>query len=251
MRENFSFDQKNIVITGASSGIGRATAILMSELGATIIALGRDEEKLDETKKYLAGKGHTTIAVDLQKSDSLSIIENEVAVFDCIHSFIHCAGIQIVKPWHLTSESDWDQSLNINVRASVEITKILRKKIIKSENGSIVFLASVMGLVSESGLASYSATKGAVIALTKALALELARVKIRVNCIAPGVVETPMIDKLRKTLTDDAFKSVCDSHPLGLGQPEDIAKAIAYLVSDASRWVTGSCLTIDGGYTSR
>lgn len=252
MNNPFVLTGKRILVTGASSGIGRATAILLSQLGASLVVSGRDVDRLASTLAQLHGDGHVSSVFDL--SDHGAIGDWLVGLTSDnprLDGLIYSAGIQVAKPLRVLTQTDTQHSLGTNVAAAIEIVKGFRQRPVNNAGGSVVLLASVMGLVGQPGQVLYSATKGAIVATVRSMALELARERIRVNCIAPGLVQTEMMDRLReKTLTPEAMDQIAAHHPLGIGEPIDVAHAAAFLVADASRWVTGTCLVVDGGYTA-
>jgi NAD(P)-dependent dehydrogenase (short-subunit alcohol dehydrogenase family) len=168
-----------------------------------------------------------------------------------VDGFIHSAGIDMTKPVKIMTATDYETLFAINVISGFEVAKILSKnRYLSSNGGSFIYISSVMGILGEPGKVGYSATKGALISGVKSLALELISKKIRVNCLLPGIVETEMVKNLFESLLDDARQAIIKKHPLGLGTPEDIAYCCAFLLSDISRWITGSSITIDGGYSA-
>jgi NAD(P)-dependent dehydrogenase (short-subunit alcohol dehydrogenase family) len=250
----FSLDGKTIVVTGASSGIGRQCAISCSQLEAIVVLIGRKEERLDETLKLMENKTrHLMYSVDLTQFELIEdIVKNIVLKLGKINGLINCAGISTTLPFNMVKPEIVEEFFNTNVQTAINITRILIKQSnFSEEGGSIVFLSSVMGEVGEVGKSIYSITKGALIAGSKSLALELAPRKIRVNCISPGIVETPMSKGAVYSRNEESLNKIKALHPLGLGQPEDIANACVYLLSDASRWITGTNLIVDGGYLAR
>jgi NAD(P)-dependent dehydrogenase (short-subunit alcohol dehydrogenase family) len=248
----FSLIGKNILITGASSGIGRQCAITCNSLGAYVILIGRSEEKLKETASQLVNKNYILFATDITAYEPTitgleSLLENKK-----IDGVIHAAGISTTLPLRNITPEKLQPYFETNVFAAINITKLLTKTKFANPNGmSIVFLASVMGVVGELGKTIYSLTKGALVAGTKSLALELAQKKIRVNCISPGVVETPMSATAVYAQNEEAYNKIKSYHPIGLGKPEDIANASVFLLSDGARWITGTNLIVDGGYLAR
>jgi NAD(P)-dependent dehydrogenase (short-subunit alcohol dehydrogenase family) len=248
----FSLIGKNILITGASSGIGRQCAITCNSLGAYVILIGRSEEKLKETASQLVNKNYILFATDITAYEPTitgleSLLENTK-----IDGVIHAAGISTTLPLRNITPEKLQPYFETNVFAAINITKLLTKTKFANPNGmSIVFLASVMGVVGELGKTIYSLTKGALVAGTKSLALELAQKKIRVNCISPGVVETPMSATAVYAQNEEAYNKIKSYHPIGLGKPEDIANASVFLLSDGARWITGTNLIVDGGYLAR
>ncbi len=252
MNNPFSLKNKNILITGASSGIGRQCAISFSQLGANVILIARNKERLKDTFNKLEKGNHLTISQDITEYNKLEEIVN-VAVDKVgkISGFIHSSGIEMTIPLRNMQPSYYEEMFSVNVIAGFEIAKIISKKrYLDGKGASFVFISSVMGILGQSGKSAYCASKGALISGTKAMALELVKKKIRVNCILPGVVETEMSNKMFQRLSEESKKEIVDMHPLGLGKPEDIGNACAFLLSDAARWITGSNLIIDGGYSA-
>lgn len=254
MNENFSLQNKTILITGASSGIGRSCAVECSKAGATVIALGRNSDRLQETRNLLQNpENHQTRIVELTDYASVDqMMESLEKEGNHIDGIINSAGISTTLPLRALNPEKIQPFVDVNVTSAIYLCKwITRKKMLPDTGSSIVFLSSVMGSVGESGKFIYSLTKGAVLAASRSLAIELAPKNVRVNCISPGVVETPMSEGAVYSQSDEARQKIKNMHPLGLGKPEDVANAAIYLLSDASRWVTGTNLFVDGGYTAR
>lgn len=239
----FSLEGKTILITGASSGIGRGIAITCSRMGAKIVMSGRNYNKLQETLSYMDGKEHVILIGDLTNDESVTSI---VANSPKLDGIVHCAGIgQRVLCKDLLKENV-NQVLDINFKAPVMLqTEVLRQKKI-NKGASIVFIASIASWSPSYGNSIYSASKGAIISYASCLALELAPRKIRVNCISPAMVWTDLI--LRDGLDEDQLKEDEEKYPLKrYGRPEDIANLAVYMLSDASIWMTGSNVKISGG----
>lgn len=253
MNPIFNLKNKNIIITGASSGIGRQCAITFSQLGATVILIAHNKERLKETYNKLEKGNHLIISQDVTEYDKLEeIISTAVEKIGKISGLVHSAGIEMTMPLRSMQSSYYEKMFSVNVIAGFELARIISKKKYLGENGtSFVFISSVMGILGQPGKVAYCASKGALISGAKAMALELAKKNIRINCILPGIIETEMTSKMLESLPGESKKSIIDMHPLGLGKPEDIAYACAFLLSDASRWITGSNLIVDGGYSAR
>jgi len=249
----FNLNNKNIIITGASSGIGRQCAITFSQLGASVILIARNKERLKETFNKLEKGKHLIISQDITEYDKLEEVINTVLnKLGRVSGFVHSAGIEMTLPLRSMQPSFYEKIFSINVIAGFELAKIISKKKYLDKNGaSLVFISSVMGIVGQSGKAAYCCSKGALISGVKAIALELAKKNIRANCILPGVVETEMSKEMLKKFSEESIKSIIDMHPLGLGKPEDIANACAFLLSDATQWITGTNLIVDGGYSAK
>lgn len=253
MTNPFTLEGKTIVVTGASSGIGQQVAISCSQMGAKVALIGRNEQRLGETKSQLEGTGHLAISYDLTDLEhQKDLVADIVSKMGIIDGLVNCAGISTTLPFKLMAPETIDEFFKTNVFATVELTRqVLGKKIVNKRGASIIFFASVMGVVGESAKSLYSLTKGALIAGCRSLAIEYASKKIRINVVSPGVIETP-INKNQPYLADPEKRVITESlHPLGIGTTVDIANACIYLLSDASRWVTGQNLIVDGGYTIR
>ena len=248
----FTLSGKKIIVTGASSGIGRQCAIDFSRMGATVILLARNEERLKETFSYLYGSDHQIIVADLTVFDAIpSVVEGIVGKIGKIDGLVNCAGISITLPLKLMTTTKLDDFFRTNVYSAVELSKEVSKKKNMNEGGSIVFLSSVMGVVGESGKSLYSMTKGALLSAARSLACEFAKRRIRFNCVSPGAILTPINEHLPHMTDPEKRQLLEEKHLLGLGSPEDVAYACVYLLSDASKWVTGQNLIVDGGYTVR
>ena len=246
MKTPFDLTGKTILVTGASSGIGRQTCISIANMGGKIVASGRNEKRLKETITMLPVDNHETVKADLTKTFEIEEMVNDL---DKINGVVHCAGVVKLLPMKFYTKEYLREFNEINYEAPVLLTKTLHKKRKILNNSSIIFISSIMSQVGKIGQGLYAGTKGALVAITKVFALELAAKNIRVNCISPGLVKTPLIDDL--TTFKKEIEENIKLHPLGLGTPEDVANACVYLLSDASKWITGTNLIIDGGYCAQ
>ncbi len=246
MHNPFSLEGKKIFITGASSGIGRAVAIECSKMGASLVITGRNSIRLNETFEKLEGSGHKQLSGDLQSAGSRKAIIEDLPPVD---GLVHAAGIARPVPVAFLTEEIMNDVMGINFNAPLIITQQLLKQKKINRNSSIVFISSVSGtLCSSVGGSIYSASKGAVNGLIKGMALDLAPKSVRVNSVNPGMVNTGIY--LDGAISDEQLQEDMKRYPLKrYGKPEEIAWAVIYLLSDASLWVTGSNLLIDGGYT--
>ena len=243
---------KRILVTGASSGIGRETAILISQVGGTVIASGRNEDELEKTVGQMDGDVHQSIAFDLANPTQVADWMLEIArTHGKLDGLVHMAGIHGARPLKVSDDEFVDQLLNVNVASAVALARGFRHKKVRSENSSIVFAASVAALAGEAGISVYAATKGAVVALARSLAIELARETVRVNCISPSIVDTEMTKKFHESFTKEQLDEIESRHPLGFGQPYDVAAMAVFLLSDSARWITGSNMVVDGGYSAQ
>ena len=246
MYNPFSLSGKVILVTGASSGIGRATAIECSMMGAELILTARNEERLNETFLQLDGDGHQMILADLT---SLEDIERLVEGIDELNGLVLCAGMGMTSPFPFSSKDKFQTVFDVNFFAPVELFRLLVKKKKFQKDASVVFVSSIGGNGSYSlGNGVYGASKAAINSTMKFCARELAPKKIRVNSVNPGMVNTKFIQS--GTISEDQYKLDMEKYPLKrYGEPKDIACGIIYLLSDASSWITGHPLVIDGGVT--
>lgn len=239
----FSLQGKTIFVTGASSGIGQAIAVACSRMGANVVANGRNVQKLETTMSALEGEGNSMLPGDLTKSEDIA---NMMAQLSKLDGIVHCAGIGHRQPTKLLTEAEIDKVMNTNFRAAVLLqTELLKSKKL-NKDGSVVFVASAAPQMPSFGNAVYSASKAAVIGYAKCLALELAPRGIRVNCICPAMVWTDLI--MQEGVGREELEQAQQKYPLKrYGQPEDVANLAIYLLSDASKWMTNSCIDITGG----
>lgn len=242
----FSLTGKTILVTGASSGIGQSIAVTISKMGASVILNGRNESRLQATMSMLEGEGHNMIPADLTKQSDVNALASVVGQLDGI---VHCAGVGHRMPAKMVTEDDVNFVMDANFKSAVLLqAALLMKKKIKKYS-SIVFVASKAADYPSVGNAIYSASKGALISYSKCLALELAPRGIRVNCICPAMVWTDLI--IQNEVTVEQLKESEKSYLLKrYGKPEDIANLAVYLLSDASSWMTNSCIDITGGGNS-
>ena len=251
----FSLENKVIIVTGASSGIGAQCAIDCSKMGAKVVLVARNEERLKQTLEQCEEPSrHMILPLDLSSSDGLKDgIKDVVAKVGKINGVVNCAGMSSVTPLKLVTDELLDQFFRTNVYSAINLSKeVTRVGNYDKERGcSIIFFASIMGLCGEKCKTMYSATKGALIAAARSMACELAKNKVRVNVVSPGAIETPINAKLPHMADPELRKELEEKHLLGLGECSDIANACIYLLSDAAKWVTGQNLIVDGGYTAK
>lgn len=242
---------RRMLVTGASAGIGRATAVMLSRLGARVVLNGRDAGRLAETAAQLAGSGHAVAPFDLSDLDAVPGWVKGLAVeHGAFDGIAHCAGIQTLRPIRIFSAGFFDEVMRANLGSALALARGLRQKGCHAERAAIALIASTAATAASPGNVVYAASKGGIIAATKGLAVELLGDGIRVNCVVPSIVETELIERGRQKLTDEQYEHLRRLQPLGFGHPNDIAHMIAYLLADTSRWMTGSIVTVDGGRTA-
>lgn len=239
----FSLEGKTILVTGASSGIGRGIAVTCSKMGAVVIINGRNKARLQETLSQMEGEDHVVAVGDLSNSESVSKMMDDLPALDGV---VHCAGIGQRVPCKLLTKDSVDLVMDTNFKAPVLLqAELLRQKKIKKE-ASIVFIASIASWSASFGNSVYSASKGAIISYANCLSIELAPRKIRVNCISPAMVWTDLV--LQEGIDEEQLKEDESNYPLKrYGTPEDIANLAVYMLSDASTWMTGSNVKVSGG----
>ena len=244
----FHLSDKTILIVGASSGIGRAVACVSARMEAQIVACGRDIGRLESLLDTLGRDKHTYFAGDLTEQVNIENLVEEVPRLDGV---VLSAGKGLTLPFQFSTTIKFEEIFKINFYSQIELLRLLVKKKKLKPNSSVVIVCSIGGVKKFSiGSSVYGASKAALNAMVKVCAIELASKKIRVNGVCPGMVTTPLID--RGTLTKEQFQADMELYPLKrYGCPEDVAYGIVYLLSDASSWVTGHSLVIDGGITAK
>jgi len=245
MNNPYSLEGKTILVTGASSGIGRCTAIECSKMGARLVITGRNAARLEETLSQLHGNGHISIVADMTSYDDIVRLVEQVPVLDGLSNNAGITKVVMVK--HVQA-ADLNNILNTNTISPILLTQLLVKKSKLNKGASIVFTSSLSGnYCVHYGESMYAASKGAISGFAMGAALDLSRSRIRVNSVCPGIVKTNIFNGV---LTDEELEAKQQYFPLKrFGEPSDVAYAIIYFLSDASCWVTGAELKIDGGYT--
>lgn len=246
MYNPFSLEGKTVLVTGASSGIGRATAIECAKMGATVVVTGRNADRLNETFGQLEGEGHTQILADLLNSDNVTKLTELLPSLD---GLVHCAGLIKTVPFQFVNEENLAAVMDVNFTVPTLLSALLVKKKKLNKNSSVVFISSISGKYCSSfGNSIYTASKSAIDGIAKGMALDVASKGIRVNCVNPGMINTAILEG--GVISQEQLDEDKKRYPLKrYGNPEEVAYAVIYLLSDASAWVTGSNLLIDGGYT--
>ena len=248
------FENKVALVTGGSFGIGQATAIAFAQRGAKVVVADWLEDKDQETAKRIKAIGGESVFVkcDVSKNDEVQALTDKImSIYGRLDFAFNNAGIEgISAPTHLCTEENWDRTVGINLKGIWLCMKHQISIMLKQGNGSIVNCASIAGLVGFPGLPAYVASKHAVAGLTKTAALENAKMNIRVNAVCPGVIKTPMVDRMtgKDKVAEKQFENM---EPVGrMGQPAEVAEAVIWLCSDGSSFVTGQALAVDGGWVA-
>ncbi|NEP81687.1 MAG: SDR family oxidoreductase [Okeania sp. SIO3B3] len=248
---NQEFKRKVALVTGGSSGIGKASALALAKAGATVVVAGRRTAEGEQTVREICDRGGDAIFIktDVSKSgDIKALIEKTLASFGRVD--LACNNAGVVKSGDLTeqSEEEWDYMIDVNLKGTWLAIKHEIPVMLKQGKGAIVNIASIGSVIGAPSFSVYSASKGGIISLTRAAAVEYAKSNIRINAISPGSTRTPMLDNLEKNVID----RIVVAHPIGrIGQPEEIAEAVVWLCSDRASFITGHNLVIDGGYTAQ
>ena len=245
MKNPFSLKGKNILVTGASSGIGRAVAVACAQMGATLFISGRNEARLLDTYHHLEDKGHSYRIADLTNEEEVNAL---VTTSDCLDGVVHCAGINKRLPVAGLTEKSITSVMQTNFVSAVLLSRYLLKNRKLNPEASVVFISSISVDYPAIGNAIYCASKGAIKSFSKVMALETADARIRVNCIEPGMIATEWLEKTG--MTDDQQQQAISKYPFKrFGTPEEVAYAAVYLLSDTTKWMTGSIIKLDGGLT--
>lgn len=241
---------KNVLVTGASSGIGKGIAIFLSKVGANIIMVARNEEKLKETYNELEPGNHSYYKIDLCNLNEIEgMLDNVCSDGRKLNGIVHSAGISRTIPLQYLKQDDLKSIMSINFYSFVELVKHFSKSKYNDNGGSIVAISSISSKVGARGLAAYCASKGALDGAIRSMALELSPKKIRINSVAPGMIRTQIYDGLLELVNNNDFETNLKKRQImGLGEPEDVASATAFLLSDASKFITGTSMIVDGGY---
>jgi NAD(P)-dependent dehydrogenase (short-subunit alcohol dehydrogenase family) len=253
MSDFLGFDSQWVIVTGASSGLGRATAVCLARQGARVVLVARDEKRLGETAAMLDGSEHRILQMDLRQADgigpAITDLRHDIGP---IYGLCHAAGNVETRPLSSNKVSVVESMLEVNLVAGLELARaVCRRNVMEPAGGSLVFISSIYSQVGMPGQISYCAAKGAVNSAVRAMAIELARRSIRVNSVSPGLVMTEMAEGALSLLSNDHVQQLHAAHPLGIGTPEDVARAATFLLAPGTKWITGTDLVIDGGFTAQ
>jgi NAD(P)-dependent dehydrogenase (short-subunit alcohol dehydrogenase family) len=253
MNNPLDLSGKTVLVTGASAGIGRSTAVLLSRLGARIVLSARNADRLEQTAGEMDGSGHYIAALDLANPNEISgWMAGVIEAVGPLSGLAFCAGVAPIMPIRFLSLKQFEEVMRVNFYSAAMLLKEFARKRVHQEAASVVFVASVAGMRGKAARSAYGASKGALIAFAKSAAVELAKEGIRVNCVAPSYVRTDMYEKAGDFLTPQQLQACVEGRqPLGLGAPLDVAQAIAFLLADSGKWITGSVLAVDGGFLAQ
>ena len=242
---------RTVLVTGASSGLGRAAAEMIAGCGGRIIGVGRDEARLGAAIDALAGQGHQARVCDLSDADAAAALVGEASKdAGGLHGLFHSAGEGLILPTRLTKPANIQAVFGAAVNGAFGLVRGAARQGVMAPGASLVLMSSVAAHRGRAGMAAYSAAKAAIEGAVRALAVELAPREIRVNALAAGGVQTEMNERITANLAEGGADAYAAAHPLGMGRPEDVAAAVLFLLSPAARWITGTAMVVDGGYSA-
>ena len=244
-----SLQQRRVLVTGASSGIGRACAVMASQLGANVVLTGRREAALKETQSFCRGDGHVIIAGDMSSPGFISELVNRAGKMD---GLVHAAGIGPMCPIGMLAQEDVDAVMRTNYYSFLELMKLYSGRKHRADRFSAVAVSSVAAMSGWGGVSVYCGSKGALSSSVRALAMELAPKGVRVNAVCPSNIRTPMYESGASDMNnEESLRDLLKKQPLGLGEPEQVAWPVCFLLSDAASFITGVNLPVDGGYLAQ
>lgn len=235
---------KHILVTGASSGMGRVFCQMIAKEGARVSLIARNTERLKETLSKMEGKGHTYYVCDL--TDEMQM-KAAIAQLEAVDGVVFCAGINDYVPLKFVKQDKLERIFQTNYFSQVILTQMLAKKKLINKHASLVYISSLSSVLGVAGTLLYASSKAALNSAVRVVAAEMAPQGIRANAICPGIVRTEMLGNTN--IDEETFTQQAADYPLGLGTPEDVGNAVLYHLSDGSRWLTGNCMVIDGGYS--
>lgn len=247
------FEGKTVVVSGASSGIGRAIAIQLARQGAGLVLIGRNRDRLEDTAQRTVARVCRIVQLDLTDVTAIMPAVKEAAsTLGRLYGLCHAAGTVDTLPLSAAGPEKLQAMMQVNYVAGVELARsVTRRDLLREEGGSVLFISSIYGLIGKPGQIAYSGSKGAVTAAARSMAIELARRNVRVNVLSPGMVRTEMTERALAGLSSQQVQALKDTHPLGFGSPDDVAHAATFLLSPESTWITGAHLVVDGGCSAQ
>lgn len=235
---------KHILVTGASSGMGRVFCRMIAEEGGNVSLVARNEDRLKKTISELKGKSHNYYVCDLTSDEQLALLLAQIKELDGV---VFCAGINEFVPVKFIKQDKIDRIFQTNFYSQIILTQLLLKKKLLRKKASLVYISSLSATLGVPGTIIYASSKAALNSAVRVIASELAPQGIRANAICPGIVRTEMLSGTN--ISEETFARQEAEYPLGLGTPEDVGNAVIYHLSDGSRWLTGNCMVLDGGYS--
>lgn len=244
---------KTVVVSGASSGIGRAVAIALGRQGAGLVLIGRNRDRLEDVRTQAQPASCHILELDLARhTDIMPAVKDAVAAAGRLYGLCHAAGVVETLPLSATTPERFNAMMQVNYLGGMELARaVTRRDLLSEDGGSVLFISAVYGRIGKPGQIAYSGSKGAVTAAARSMAIELARRNIRVNVLSPGMVRTEMTEKALAGLSGQQVQALKDTHPLGFGSAEDVAHAAVFLLSPESKWITGTELVVDGGCSAQ
>lgn len=246
------FSGRTVLLSGATSGIGSVIASLLASQNARLVLLGRNQQKLDAINKQLHGNQHVSVVINLEDTATIAtLLKPQLAALGPLYGFCHCAGLAQTRSLGASGSEVLQRHTDVNLIAALELSRLVSNRTLAQKGeGSIVFISSIYASIGAPGQIAYCASKGAINAAARAMAVELAPRNIRVNSVSPGFIRTEMTTT-NSPLSDDQIQEIINKHPMGEGDAMDVARAVSFLLAPENHWITGIDLKVDGGYTAQ